>query len=120
MSDKLDDWCRAAATKVDTLVQHDLASGLDDAAGLAKVHALIEAEDCPWVADRRRWPAVFRSAAFGQRVRETHLRLFPGEERQAAIAVVGLMILRQVTVVQVVISDREAANVSLTARTPSP
>ncbi len=120
IANKLDAWCLAAARKVDALVRQDLASGLDDAAGLAKVHALIEAEECPWVTDRRRWPTVFRSAAFGQQVRETHLRLFPGEERQAAIAVVGLMILRQVTVVQVVISDRESSNVSPIPRTPSP
>lgn len=83
------------------------AQGPATRADMAGHFATIEAEECPWVTDRRRWGVVFRAAAFGENVRATHLRLFPGDEQGAAVAVVSLMILRQVREVHFLISDRE-------------
>jgi hypothetical protein len=112
MSTKLDVWCVDAARRVDAYVRNDVAYANGDAANCAKLRVMIEAEECRWVRDRRRWPTLFRAAPFAANVRATHLRHSPSDEHGAAIAVAALMILRHVEAAHFLISDREPGEAS--------
>jgi hypothetical protein len=112
MTARLDAWCMDAARRVDIYVRDDMTYANGNAAEFAQMRAMIEAEACPWVRDRRRWPTLFRAAPFAANVRATHLHRDPDDERGAAITVAALMILRHVETARFLISDREPNGVS--------